>query len=439
MSRSKRPAAETPVVRQAVRRFCIWSGVAMVVIAVAATLVSEHIAREEAIRDARSRGAGMANAIAAPLVDSDVRAGEPEAVAKLAAALSARVRSGAVRHVKVWSAEGRVLWSDQEGLVGRRFDLPADVEALFGTTDDVTEISEVDPADAARDEGPLLEVYVGTRDAEGVPMVFQAYVPPERLDEDRIAVLTELIPLALSILLVVQITMLPLAVSLARRVERGQAERAEILRRALMASDLERRRIAQDLHDGVIQDLAGLSYALPTVVATLPPGAAGERARRTARQMAAILHDDVASLRTLLTDIYPPDLEGAGLATALDDLATGAAQADIAVRVDLPDGLEVPTDAARLVYRVAREGLRNVVRHAHAGAAQVSVRRRGEDLLVRVADDGRGLGDAGGQPGHLGVRLLADTVADLGGRLVLRDGEPGGAVLEVTFPSSMTA
>lgn len=431
---------ERSVVRQALLRFTAWSIIALTFLAVGTILVSNHIARDEAVRDARVRGAGIAHGVAAPLVDHRVRAGMPSAVAQLDVAIENRMRDRSVNHVKLWSRDGRVIWSDEEELVGRTFDLPVDVVALFGTDNTVTELSGLDRADNVGDraEGPLLEVYVGAFDAEGVPLVFEAYISSERLDEDRAAIFAELLPLALGVLLAFQVTMLPLAISLARRVERGQAERADILRRALMSSDLERRRIAEDLHDGVIQDLAGLSYALPTLAANLSPEPSADRARATAQQMLVILQRDVSGLRSLLADIYPPDLDGDGLAAALDDLVTGAAESRVAVKVEMSPGLEVPLDTARLVYRIVREGLRNVVRHADAARAEVTVRRQGGEVLVRVCDDGRGLSgaDEAGR-GHLGVKLLADTVNDLGGRLDLHPGETGGTVLEARFPSRL--
>jgi len=428
------------VVRQAVLRFTCWSVVALMLLAVGTILVSRHIAHDEAIRDARLRGAAIAHGVAAPLVDSGVRAGSPPALVRLGIVLENRMRDGSVDHIRLWSRDGHVIWSDEEEIVGRRFAMPDKVTALFGTDHTVTELSGLNDAGNALQpgDGPLLEVFVGAHDAEGVPLVLEAYMSPQLLEEDQSAIFAELLPLALGSLLAFQLTMLPLAISLARRVERSQAERTDILRRALMSSDLERRRIAQDLHDGIIQDLAGLSYALPTVAGNLPLEPSADRARAAAHQMSVILERDLSALRTLLTDIYPPDLGGDGLAAALNELATGAAESQLTVRVEMAPGLEVPVEAATLVYRIVREGLRNVIRHADAAVAHVIVRRQGDDVMVHVSDDGRGLVDFGvGARGHLGVKLLADTVGDVGGRLDLRSGQAGGAILEASFPSSM--
>lgn len=112
------------------------------------------------------------------------------------------------------------------------------------------------------------------------------------------------------------------------------------------------------------------------------------------------------------------------------------------VEVEVRPDVAPSPDAARLVYRVAREGLRNVVKHAEADRVDVRVHEEGDLVTVRVRDDGRGLpvGPAGSpQPpeGHLGLRLLADTVRDLGGTLDVGPAPRRGTQLEVTFPSHL--
>ncbi len=106
--------------------------------------------------------------------------------------------------------------------------------------------------------------------------------------------------------------------SLARRVDRGQQQMQRLLVNAVESSDLERRRIAQDLHDGVVQDLAGIGYALDSEARRLPEGS-GMRERL--EQTGDILRRDLATVRTLMTDIYPPDLATKGLAEVVRELA----------------------------------------------------------------------------------------------------------------------
>ena len=101
-------------------------------------------------------------------------------------------------------------------------------------------------------------------------------------------------------------------------MRRAREERERLLRRAVEASDAERRRIAADLHDGVVQELAGASFAL---------AAAAKRMTGSPRAVAASLdrvaagvRQSMRSLRSLLVEIYPPNLHTEGLAAALGDL-----------------------------------------------------------------------------------------------------------------------
>ena len=93
-------------------------------------------------------------------------------------------------------------------------------------------------------------------------------------------------------------------------------------------------------------------------------------------------------------------------------------------------------EAERLVVldTVDHLGQRNTVKHARATAAQVGVRQESELLVVSVSDNGQGVQDMATEEGHLGLRLLEDTVRDLGGQMTLRSSPSGGAVLEASFP-----
>ena len=209
---------------------------------------------------------------------------------------------------------------------------------------------------------------------------------------------------------------------LTRRLDRTGRDRERLLEAAADASESERRRIARDLHDGVVQDLAGTSFAL-SATARDP----AHRPRRPAQRlepMAAALRASLRSLRSLLVEIYPPDLRADGLAAALDDLVAPAGR-----RAASPPSVEVvrrrtapPTTSVRLVWRVAQEAVRNALRHADAEHLD---RRRwhrpATGCTLDVTDDGVGFDPATphGPPGS-GLRSLRDLVREAGGRLDVR-------------------
>ena len=302
------------VTRTALRRFVALSVVTLLVLAVGAVLVGNRIAEEWALDDARLRGATVAQAVAGPLVDEQVRAGDAAAIARLDGILHNAMIEGSIKHVKLWTEQGVVIWSDETAVIGQRFPLDEDVEEIFQTHGVTAAVSTLDKAEnvAERDEGELLEVYAGVADGTGEPLVVEAYLSTAQMRAQQRTVLVALLTLAVGVLVAYQLAVVPLAVGLARRVERGQEQNAAVLRRSLLAIHRERLRIAHDLHDGVVQDLAGLTYAMPLVAEQLPSTPEASLARQTVADATVMLAHDVEALRSLLVDIHPPDLEGPG-------------------------------------------------------------------------------------------------------------------------------
>jgi signal transduction histidine kinase len=137
-------------------------------------------------------------------------------------------------------------------------------------------------------------------------------------------------------------------------------------------------------------------------------------------------------------EIYPPRLHDAGLTNALEDLVTPLEQKGIEATVDSEADLRLPEQMTALLYRTAREALRNVAGHADASTVRVGVARHNGKVTLSVADDGRGFvpDDALRRPreGHLGLRLLSDQARDAGGTLKI-DSTPGnGATVTVEVP-----
>ena len=433
----------SPVVRRALIRFTASAVVAVIVLALGTLLVADRIARDRALEDARVQVGNIAERLAAPLITGDVRTGRAGASDALDTVMANRMGDGTLQRVKVWDEDGRVIWADADQLVGRVFEMKDEVSALFGTRDTYAEVSELDRAEnvAEQSEEELLEVYAGAVASDGHPVVVEAYLPTRQMRDYAQAIVGTFVPLVVGTLLIFFIVVLPLAYSLARRVDAAQSERTKLVQHALRAADLERRRIAHDLHDGVIQDLSGIGYLLPTVGKEVNAGGDLVRAAALLEQATDVVHDDVAALRALMVDIYPPNLEGAGLREALTDLVTvEAVTSGLTAEVVIDPALDVPLDTGRLLYRVAREAVRNVVKHARATSVHLTVDapwHAARDIVrVVVRDDGVGPGDALGQTeeGHMGIQLAADTVADFGGRLDIRPHPDGGTVVDAWFP-----
>src|SRR3954468_94201 len=266
--RRPRPSA----VCSAVYRYAAGSLLVLLAVGLASFVVARNLAEDTALKEARVRGAAFARGVGAPLVNEGVRTGDATQMSRLNEVLRNRLVDGSIVHIKVWDRTGRVIWADEHGLPGRIFPLEPAVAALFGTDNVIAESSNLEGAENQfeRSEGPLVGVYTGVQDADGVPLVFESYWSTDRVEADRREILSRLAPLSLGSLLLLEMAMLPLAISLARRVDRAKAQQSRMLQLAVSGADLERRRIVRNLHDGLIQDLAGLGYAIPMVAAKLP-------------------------------------------------------------------------------------------------------------------------------------------------------------------------
>ena len=180
--------------------------------------------------------------------------------------------------------------------------------------------------------------------------------------------------------------------------------------------EIERRRIAGDLHDGVVQDLAAVGFMLSAAADTV--GADQEPLHSELVGAASATRRGIQQLRTLLVDIYPPNLQKAGLARALADLLAPVARNGIATELDCPVELRLDPDSEGLVYRTAQEALRNVVKHSRASHVELALRGDGPTLIVR--DDGAGFDPLridGVEDGHFGLHSLADLARSAGADL----------------------
>lgn len=342
-----------------------------------------------------------------------------------------------VIRVKIWTPDGTIVYSDKRELWGREFALEPD-EADVLLTGKV-EASASDPSKPEnifeQDQGRVLQVYAPMRATAAGDLLFEVYYHDDSISTAAHRIWTEFAPILLGGLLLLAAVNLPLAWRLAQRAQRDQEEKAELLQAAVDASEMERSRIAGDLHDGVVQDLSGITYTLDAVADRL--GTEGSPHAAVVAESAAHTRSAVSALRSLLIEIYPPNLREEGLPNALGGLLASVRSRGVAARLDVAPGIECAPACEALLFRAAQEALRNVLTHAEAGEVVVSLRREGEHAVLTVTDDGRGVAVDEWRhppPGHLGLRFLSDLVERAGGHLDLTPGDPRGAVFTVSVP-----
>ncbi len=434
LAQGGRRASRHPRPRRELLAFCATALLVLLVVSAGTIWLSERIARANALAEAERAAERLGTLLVAPLLP-DALAGVPGAAEELDRDVRNRMSDGSVAKVVVWRETGQIVYASDPELTGDV--LPPSSEMLAAIAGDT--VSDVDeaPETATGDEGAMLEVYAPL----GIPgerLAFEAYFPYAGIDRQAALLRGEIIPMAIGALVLLQVVQIPIATSLARRVSRQEAERTALMQRTMEASDRERRTIAADVHDGPVQDLAGVSYALSALRSSLPP----ERHATVDRLVGAVRHA-VQSLRRLMVDIYPPDLSGPGLGAAIGDMAEPLRAEGVEVLMDAGPLPEMTPDAAAVLYRTAKEALANVTKHAEAKHAWITLEETAVSgmpaVRLEVADDGVGFPETGTdrrREGHLGMSLLRDRVVDMGGAVVLGAREGGGAVLTAVVPLS---
>jgi signal transduction histidine kinase len=408
--------------RAAVFTFAV-SGLAVVVLlGVVGFELLRRTGTNAAIRDAKRMTRLAGQGIVEPVVTRGLVRAEPRAVTRVDRVVRRRVLRDPVVRVKIWTRDGRIVYSDERRLIGLRYRLGKDDVEALDTGKVQAAVSDLTRPENRfeRSYGKLLEVYFPIRARNGQKLLFESYLRFSSVAASGRTIWLSFLPAMLGALILLWLIQLPLSFRLARRIRQSQRDRETLLRRAIDASDTERRRIAQDLHDGVVQSLAGVSYSLAAAAAQAP-APADEALRRVAGETRQAMRE----LRSLLVDIYPPDLHRVGLEGALVDLVAPFRRREIEAELDVPHDVHLPPDVEALFFRIAQEALRNALAHGDPARVAVQVRREDGRAILLVEDDGRGFdpAEAGGD-GHFGLRMIEDSARDVGGRTEI-ESEPG--------------
>jgi two-component system sensor histidine kinase UhpB len=210
-----------------------------------------------------------------------------------------------------------------------------------------------------------------------------------------------------------------LAAAFNEMLDRLESERRESARQALRVQEGERRRIARELHDEVGQTLTGVMLQLEGLAASIPDSLRGQldELRETARR-------GIEDVRRIAGRLRPEALEDLGLRSALSSLATRFTErTGVLVDRRLEESPPLQEEDELVVYRVAQEALTNVARHAGARRVELALERRGDEVVLTVSDDGRGL-PAGAVSSSYGIRGMRERAMLVGGRISIV-GVPG--------------
>jgi two-component system, NarL family, sensor kinase len=423
-------SGEGAVVRHAILRFLAAGLVVLLVVTVPVTLWVRQVSHDIVVQDALELTQRLADYAVTPAIIDDLQAGDPAALSHVEDGLAPWATDETILRVKIWSPEGKVLYSDVPELIGKTFELePWAKELLAGGPPTVSvgvQAEEENIYEAGT--GELVEVYVASHANERMPLLVEVYFDDEVLLGPQHHILLGMTPVLLIAMAVLQGAQLVPGIRLARQVQARQRERQAILQHAIEAGERERARLAGALHDDILQDLAGLAY-------TLEPAGHTVSGPDRGLDPGAVLRNSIVKLRAVTSDLYSSPLNADSLPSALGILAERSRNQGIAsvVRIDRDPGLNAAQATA--CHRIAREAMANIIKHAGADTVHLSLVRRGGETTLSISDDGASFDtDAPAAPGHLGLRMMVDVAESVGTRLRMRS-EPGrGTQITVVFP-----
>ena len=436
------------VVARALVQHAAISLMALVAVGSLAAIICVQVVQQQALRRAEANGESISRVVA-PMINDDIEQGGTRAMSDLDDRIKARMAGDSIQRIKVWSAYGHILYCDDPLQVGLQFPLDEDDLDALDNGAVFSDISDLGKSENVRDRnfGESLEVYAGSTDTDGHRILVETYFTANRLHAEEAALLRRIVPVVLAAVVVVGLLLVPLAFSLARRVATYERERQSMVRLAVEASSAERRRVAGELHDGVIQDLAGVGYALSsldTQIATLSRD--GDRAERkprvagmlsTLRTAQRLVHDDLLALRELTGMQYAADSPAVDPAAALRVVADHVCGEGTPVEMILEDLPDLPPAHRAALIRVGREALRNAAKHAPGSHVVLSLGVVGPNVVLAVTDDGPGFDPnnaVGPVEGHIGLALLVDAAEGAGGRLDVRSRPGHGTTVKATIP-----
>jgi two-component system, NarL family, sensor histidine kinase DevS len=216
------------------------------------------------------------------------------------------------------------------------------------------------------------------------------------------------------------------AVALSQRVSR------DAVRRVVEAQELERARLARELHDETGQALTSILLGLKS----LEVRAASDDDRAAVAELRELVVSTLQDVRRLAVELRPAALDDFGLVPAVErlrDIVEEQAEITVDVQSELSDA-RLPADTETALYRIAQEAFTNVLKHAAASRVTVRLGRRGEMVTLVVHDDGKGFDPTDVRDGSLGLEGMRERVALLGGRLTIESSVGAGTMLKVEVP-----
>ncbi|MGI9539500.1 MAG: ATP-binding protein [Miltoncostaeaceae bacterium] len=216
-------------------------------------------------------------------------------------------------------------------------------------------------------------------------------------------------------------------------LEHEQRAHRHLAGRIVEAQELERRRIAEDIHDGPVQQLVGLGLLLDALAAE------GDDDPESTRKAATAARETVRGLREVIFDLHPMSLEELRFTAATRTVCERHAWRGFACELDLAPADTLDDTQRTVAFRVVQEAITNAAKHANAQRLSVSAREEGADVVIEIVDDGAGfdseiLSESRIDEGHLGLAAMRERARLAGGSLDIETAPGEGTTVRLTVP-----
>jgi PAS domain S-box-containing protein len=216
-------------------------------------------------------------------------------------------------------------------------------------------------------------------------------------------------------------------------LEKEAEKRRKLESEVLLISEREKRRIGEDLHDSLCQELAATAFILKTKAQTLGKTNAKEAAEFD--EAARLVNENVGLARNLARGLHLVDVTATGLPDALRDFAFRRSNGRLTCRFECPKPVQVRSEAVAIqLYRVAQEAVTNAIKHGKPRQIVISLRRDHSALVLEVRDNGRGIQKKDNVKKGMGLEIMRHRASVIGGHLNIESRRGRGTKVTCTLP-----
>jgi PAS domain S-box-containing protein len=215
------------------------------------------------------------------------------------------------------------------------------------------------------------------------------------------------------------------------------AERMRLEREIIRISEREKRRIGQDLHDGLCQELAAIAFMTGALATRM--GRSGAEETQRVKDVSVLLNESISRCRDIARGLHPVEMDADGLMVALHDLAMNTSQS-VRCEFRCRERIMMPeSDTALNLYRIAQEAVNNALKHARATSITISLERGDGGVQLSVTDDGRGIPSPARRKrrksdGGMGLHIMRYRARTMGAILQILDRRPHGTEILCLLP-----